>query len=239
MPLRDRIIQLNNLQKNPLKIRWYRKWWGKLIILALILLFGTIVAFAIYIYNTARTINEQKTAISQAEKIKATTGTIEGLHNYSLGAVNPQITLVEFSDFACPYCQADFLVVKKILAKYPNQVKLIYRDYLGHEDSLRLALLARCAGDQNDFWLMHDELFTDQGKVGDIAFLAQKLGLNEKQLTTCVNDQKYLSDIKKDMADAETLGISVTPTWAINGYLVKGALSEETFLELIDKTLNP
>lgn len=155
---------------------------------------------------------------------------IEGINNPSLGASDPKVTIVEFSDFACPFCKASFPGLREISLKYKDGVKIIFRDWPGHDNSLVLAMAAYCAGEQNKFWEMHDKLFQNQSDTfgtdkNQLAALAQQLGVYNQEFQTCFDQQKYLPQIQKNFTDSELLGVTGTPTWFINGKKIEGELS--------------
>ncbi|QQS60159.1 DsbA family protein [Candidatus Falkowbacteria bacterium] len=167
---------------------------------------------------------------------------IEGENNPSFGATNPKVTIVEFSDFACPFCKASFPAIREIGLKNQENVKIIFRDWPGHEFSLSLALAAYCAGEQGKFWEMHDKLFQNQSETfgadkNQLATLAQQLGIYNQDFQTCFDSQKYLPQIKKNFIDSEILGVSGTPTWFINGSKIEGALSVTDLEKIISPYL--
>ena len=163
--------------------------------------------------------------------------------NYSLGTDYPKITIVEFADFACPYCKKSFSKIREISLKYNNDIKYIFRDLpIVNEHSANLALAARCAGEQGLFWPMHDRLFIDQGinEKSQILLAAQRSGVDINKFEICFDSQLYLPQIKKDYNDAVALGIDRigTPIWFINGQQVSGDIPENVFNQFIENILN-
>lgn len=239
MALSDRIAELRQKMEHPTPTKWYKKWWGVLLLLFLFLLISFAGASAIYIVKTVQSIKAEKASIATAKKVEETKALIEGQNNYWLGTSTPQITIVEFSDFACPYCQDNFTVIRELGVKYQNDIKIIYRDYLGHEESLDLALAARCAGEQNKFWPMHDKIFTNQDTItlAGLPALAQQLGLDVTSFNNCLSNKKYLGQIQADINAATEIGITKTPSWIINGYLLEGAIDRDKFINLIENIL--
>ncbi len=159
--------------------------------------------------------------------------------DYSFGTSTPKVTVVEFSDFACPYCQEDYTAVREISVKYKNSVKLIFKDFPLHDNSLDLALAARCAGEQGLFWAMHDKLFALQGQfeTSSLPDLAVSVGANRTVFTNCFTSQKYLNAIRADYADGQSLGVIGTPTFFINGYKIEGEIPEDKFEQIIQQFL--
>ena len=175
-------------------------------------------------------------------KIPAVTAqkfTIPNRNDYSFGTTTPKVTIVEFSDFACPYCQAEYGILRGLGLKYKNSVKITFKDFPIHDDSLDLALAARCAGEQGLFWSMHDKLFALQGQfaTSSLPDLAMSIGANQTMFNLCYSGKKYLTDIRADYADGQSLGVSGTPTFFINGYRMAGEIPEANFEQIIQQLL--
>ena len=163
------------------------------------------------------------------------------------------ITLVEYSDFTCHFCKKFFHdTFPKLLTEYieTGKVRFVYRDYpRGFGNPLRAADAARCAGEQNAYWPMHDRLFNSDGQFSpeNLNQFATELQLNQEQFSQCLEGHKYFSEIEKDLKDAGSLGIRGTPGFVLfptqvpadpNLILIPGAFPYETFKEEIDKLLN-
>jgi protein-disulfide isomerase len=222
---------------NPKK--WYTRWWAFLIFIFFIFICIIAIALAFQIhYLTKQNKNPQSVKLNKSEKYDA-----EGINNYWTGAKEPKITIVEFADYNCPLCRNSFFTIRELIAEYPEKIKLIFRDYPAlTETSKELALAARCSGEQNKFWQMHDKLFLNQGRVDpsnktELAKLAQGAGVDLDKFLNCMEKEKYLSDIKKDVADAESYGITGTPTWFINGYKISGEIPKDIFLKIINEEI--
>ncbi len=162
---------------------------------------------------------------------------------YSTGPEDAPITLVEFSDYQCPYCQKwHTQVYKQLLAAYPGQIRFVYRNLpltQIHPQAMNAAEAAMCAGDQNAYWQYHEKLFANSAALSDGLYtsLAADLGLNTSAFETCMTDEKYLSDIQADMQFAIGLGVQSTPTFFINGLAVVGAQPLNVFQQVIDEEL--
>jgi len=223
---------------------WYRRWWA--IILWLVIFFGGVLvsAFGFYVWDLSQKINNGEFPANGVKLEETKKYNAEGINNYWIGATEPKITIVEFADFNCAHCKNSFSIIRELTAKYPNQIKLIFRDYPAiAATSQDLAMSARCAGEQGKFWQMHDKLFLNQGKLDPtsktvIATLAQSAGVDLDKFLTCMDEQKYLNNIKKDVADAESYGVTGTPTWFINGYKISGEIPRATFLQIVNEFLN-
>jgi protein-disulfide isomerase len=157
------------------------------------------------------------------------------------GGKDALVTLVEFSDFQCPYCRAAEPTVKELRDKYGEEVKFVYMDFpLGmHVHALDAANAAQCAADQDKFWQYHDALFANQLKLAptDLKVAATKLGLDSEKFNACFDSQKHLSEIRAEQAEGTTAGVSATPTFFVNGREIEGAQSLPSFQKTIDQEL--
>lgn len=158
-----------------------------------------------------------------------------------IGSDRAPITIVEFSDFQCPYCRQSVRILKALRQLYGERIRIVYRDYLGpnHPYALRAAEAARCAGEQGKFWEYHDLLFDRQssGKGWDFLSLAKELGLQQKAFEACLSSGRFQEQITKDLQEGLKLGITSTPTFFINGRPIVGAQPLANFQALIDRLL--
>lgn len=158
-----------------------------------------------------------------------------------IGAENPKVIIIVFSDYACSHC-ARFAIEaeKRIIENYGSVVKLVFRDFpvLG-ESSYKAALAANCALEQGKFWEYHYMLFERQNewKSNETLFYsyAEELGLNSTQFRECLDSEKYREEIEKDVEDAKSYGVTGTPTFFVNGEMVVGYKSYESFAYLIEE----
>jgi protein-disulfide isomerase len=159
----------------------------------------------------------------------------------SSGAASAPVTIIEFSDFQCPFCRAAESTLKQVRQKYGDQVKLVYMDFpLGfHPHAMDAARAARCAADQDKFWQFHDALFLDQKKLDpdNLRQTAAKIGLDRDKFNACFTSDKYDAGIRKDVAEGNSLGVTGTPTFFINGRELAGAQPPPKFDEVIDEEL--
>lgn len=219
---------------------WYKKWWGILLLFILLFFLSIFSAFALLVLNAKNEI-ESGNAPLLLSKQKMPIEIIGTEKNYWLGSANPKITIVEFGDFACHYCKNSFFKIREIAQTYKNDIKLIYRDYpVISEFSEQLSLAARCAGEQGLFWVMYDKLFLNQGINTDAEILAlfKQTGGDESRFASCYQNNKYLPEIEQDLKDGETLNISGTPTWFVNGQRLEGDVPYEYFINMINNFLN-
>ena len=174
-----------------------------------------------------------------------------------IGNMDAEITIIEFTDFQCPFC-ARFHVqtLPTIMDEYINKgtVKLVFRDFpiqSIHPNALPASVAAECANEQKKFKEMHDVLFEKQNKwsnqnietvMNTFSQYASDLGLEEKAFDSCLKNGKYIEEIQKDLDDGRTYGISGTPGFFIGndqiGFIeLKGAQPFENFKKVIDNQL--
>jgi protein-disulfide isomerase len=158
------------------------------------------------------------------------------------GPDNAPITIIEFSDFQCPYClQWENEIWPQLKEQYPDQIRLVYRDFplTGHPEALPAALAADCANAQGKFWEYHDLLFDGGLTLGREAFdtYAQQIGLNMSDFDKCLDDQTFSAEVQGDVTYATQLGVQATPTFFLNGIALVGAMPFENFKQVIDLEL--
>lgn len=160
----------------------------------------------------------------------------------SIGPAHAPITIVEFADFQCPFCRRMEPTLKKVLAEYPQQVRLVYRQFpLSeiHPQALHASEAAVCARKQGKFWEMHDAIFTDSAPLGtdSLRAIAARLGLDQDAFEQCVRDPEVDKAINVDLRAGEELGVRATPTLFVNGRLIEGGVPEEQVVALIEDEL--
>jgi protein-disulfide isomerase len=159
----------------------------------------------------------------------------------SRGPDGAPITIVEFSDFQCPYCARGRKVIDDVVAAYGNRVRVVYRDFplSFHENAQRAAEAGQCAHEQGKFWAMHDWMFDNQSTLAadDLAAAARKLGLDGAKFDQCVSSGRPAEAVAKSMKAGTAIGIHGTPAFVLNGVVITGAQPFETFKAAIDKQL--
>jgi protein-disulfide isomerase len=158
------------------------------------------------------------------------------------GPANAPITIVEFSDFQCSYCKRVVNVLDQVLERYPDKVKLAFRDFPIaniHPQAEQAAESAHCAGEQGKFWEFHDLLFEKQDAIPTTNFAehAKTLGLDVSTFQTCLDGRKYQEKVERNYAAGVKAGVSGTPAFFINGRLLSGAQPLEAFKAVIDEEL--
>jgi protein-disulfide isomerase len=161
-------------------------------------------------------------------------------------AIGPQdapITLIEFSDYECPYCSRwHDQVFNKLRQEYPDQVRIVYRDFplsSIHPNAAPAAEAANCANEQDSFWEFHEKLFSGEYDLGEEAYLqyAEDLGLETDEFQECLESGRYSDEVMADYQFASGLGVRSTPTFFLNGIPLVGAQPYEVFKEVIEKEL--
>ncbi len=158
------------------------------------------------------------------------------------GNAQAPITMVEFSDFQCPYCLQAYTTVKNLLRKYEGKIRLAYRDLPlleARSGSVRSADAARCALEQGKFWEYHDLLFENQDYRGLGAFreFAGEVGMEMDSFNECLTSGRYTDVIQEDFDEGIALGIRGTPYFFINGVPVNGARPQPEFEQIIEEEL--
>ncbi len=159
----------------------------------------------------------------------------------AIGPADAAVVIIAFSDFSCPHC-ANFALntLPRLIEAYGDRVRFVFRDapILGPTSGWA-ALAAECADDQGKFWEYHDLLFANQRSLSreNLTAYAQQLELDTAVFDACVDNQTHLEELQKDLADAQAVGLSGTPTFFINGRRVVGAQPFEVFVEIIEAEL--
>jgi len=159
----------------------------------------------------------------------------------ALGTDKAPITIVEFSDFQCPFCRQVQPTLKRLMAEYEGKVKLVFHDFplrSIHPQAQKAAEAAQCAAEQQKFWPYHDKLFAATSlQIDDLKKYAQELELRMEQFIACLDSNKYAGGIDADMQAGQNAGVNATPMFFINGYPLSGAVPYERFKEVIDAAL--
>ena len=160
----------------------------------------------------------------------------------SHGPANAPVTIVEFSDFECPFCKNLYPTMKLVENTYADKVRVVFRQFpltTLHPNAQKAAEASLCANDQQRFWEFHDAMFQDQGNL-TVAGLKQKavqLNLDEATFGSCLDSGKHAEAVRKDIAEGARLGITGTPATFINGRYLNGALPYADFVKIIEEEL--
>ena len=161
----------------------------------------------------------------------------------SLGPANAPVTLVEFSDFQCPFCGAFHPTLKRLHEAYGDKLRIVYRQYpiaSLHPNAVKAAEASLCAHDQGKFWEAHDVMFQEQKglAVRDLKAIAGRLGMDQKKFDTCLDTGRYTEKVQDDLAQGGRAGVNGTPALFVNGVVIEGgAVPYETMVRAIDTEL--
>ena len=187
--------------------------------------------------NVREQLREESTiviSLPRERKTVAATG-------YSIGPESAPVTIVEFSDFQCPYCSRVVPTVKEIAARYPDQVRIVFRHLplSFHANARNAAYGSICAGDQGQFWEYHDLLFANQRALqrDQLSDYATSLGLDMDKFEACMSAPETEAQVAADLEEASRLGASGTPAFFINGIFLSGSQPIEVFEELIQEEI--
>ncbi|MCA9984871.1 MAG: DsbA family protein, partial [Anaerolineales bacterium] len=171
-----------------------------------------------------------------------------------IGDPDAPITIVEYSDFQCPFCGRHYAqTMPALIQQYidTGQVRYVFKHFTPtllnpsyHPQAVDAAMAAECARDQGAFWEMHDLLFTNQGQWGTdeavtiFTGYAESLGLDAETFAACVNSDKHLETIQAILAEGQALGVRGTPAFFVNGNFVNGAQPFEVFDQILTQMLS-
>jgi protein-disulfide isomerase len=157
------------------------------------------------------------------------------------GGKNAPVTIVEFSDYECPFCKRGEDAIQKVVDTYGDKVRVVFRDYPleFHPRARPAAEAAACANAQGKFWEYNKKLFANQQALSDENFktYAKDVGLDVAKFDECYAKKPHSAAIDKDMADGAAAGVNGTPAFFINGRSLSGAQPFERFKEIIDEEL--
>jgi predicted DsbA family dithiol-disulfide isomerase len=161
-----------------------------------------------------------------------------------LGREGAPVTIVEFSDFQCPFCARFAPTLKRLADNFGSDVHVVYRQYpilSIHPQAFKASEASLCAHEQGKFWEMHDLMFAEQNSltVAELKAMAGRLGLNQRRFDSCLDSGKYVEQVQRDMQEGERLGIRGTPAVFVNGVAIPGgAVPYETVAAAVERELN-
>jgi len=165
--------------------------------------------------------------------------------DYIRGNPSAPITIVEYSDFECPFCQRFHPTIKQVLKEYGDQVRWVYRHFpltQIHPNAQSSAEASECVGEQkgsDGFWQFADAMFANQARLGTAFYreVAGQIGVNLAQYDTCVSSRKYEEKVASQQAEGVRLGVTGTPGSFVNNTPVRGALPYESVKTIIEAEL--
>jgi protein-disulfide isomerase len=160
---------------------------------------------------------------------------------YKNGSTGAAVTLVEFADYQCPYCQKVNPQIQQLKKEYGDKLTVIYKDFPlpMHHSSEKAAEASRCAGDQGKFWEYHDVLFySKQLEVADLKEHARVLKLDGDKFDACLDNGLETNAVKKDLDEAKSLGLTGTPSFFVNGHFFSGVVDYAALKDIVNQQLN-
>ena len=158
------------------------------------------------------------------------------------GATAAPVTLVEFSDFQCPFCARVTPTLAKLREAYGDRIRIVWKDFPLediHPQAAKASEAAHCAADQGKYWELHDRLFANQAALQPDALKqhATAVGIEPKAFNTCLDTGRYAERVQQGIKEGRARGVNSTPTIFINGRMLTGAQPYEVFAAVIDDEL--
>lgn len=160
---------------------------------------------------------------------------------YTNGSPDAQVTMVEFADYECPYCQKVNPQIQQMKKEYGDKLTIVFKDFPlpMHHSSEKAAEAARCAGEQGKFWQYHDVLFySKQLDVDALKEHARVINLDAQRFDTCLDSGSQAAAVKKDLEEAESLGLTGTPSFFVNGHFFSGVVDYGTLKDMVNQQMN-
>lgn len=156
------------------------------------------------------------------------------------GKADAPITIIEFSDYECPFCKKVEPTLQEVLKKYGDKIRFAFRNYPlpFHQQARPAAIASLCANDQGKFWPYHDKLVAASDlSAANLQQLASDVGLDRKKFDECVKADKFAAVVDADLKAGQDAGVNGTPAFFINGRMLDGAQPFEKFQEIIEEEL--
>lgn len=213
---------------------------------------GSFIETALEIRNYLMQRNQEATFSSFVSRLRKEYGVkslvepdrakVETTGHPSRGPANAPVTIVEFSDFECPYCSGLFPTLKRIEETYKEKIRIVYRQFpLNniHPRAQKAAEASLCANEQDKFWQLHDAMFADQRNltVDDLKAKAAALSMNAATFNTCLDSGKHAAAVRASLEEGNRLGVDGTPALFINGRFLGGNQPYDTIAKIIDDEL--
>jgi protein-disulfide isomerase len=156
-------------------------------------------------------------------------------------AAGAPVTLVEYSDFQCPYCGRVQSTLEALLDRYAGQIRHVFKQLPlpMHPQAGLAAEASLCAQDQGAFWKLHDWMFANSRQISRESLIAEAeaLGMDTEAFASCLDDHRYAERVQREIAEARSFGITGTPGFLINGRALRGAVPLDSFVDLVDEEL--
>ncbi len=234
-----------------IKLPWYKRTWGIIILILLGLGIFFFTWFGYQVYTSLQLMRSGKLKpitnfgsdfTETATKLKTAGGVVTDIApktSPSRGEEDARVTVVEFADFQCPYSQKEFSIIRPLMETIGG-VKFVYRNFpLSdiHPDAIRASEASLCAQEQGKFWAFHDQVYVNAAGLAEDALktYARNIGLDEEKFRVCLKSEKYKAQVLKDLQDGIALGVRGTPTFFINGVKFEGAIPTDAWKTIFDR----
>ncbi len=191
----------------------------------------------------APTAADPTAAAPTADPVYADPRPVDESRDHIWGNANAAVTLIEYSDFECPFCSRHYTTMNQIKEAYPNDVRIVFRHFplSFHPEAQKAAEASECAADQGKFWEMHNKIF-EANLAGDMSVAkwkaaAVELGLDSTKFDKCLDSGEKASRIAEDLNEGSGAGVEGTPATFVNGQVVSGALPFDSFKQIIDSEI--
>jgi len=226
---------------------WHSRWWGRVFIvfiflaIASMIYLGVKVAISVSNINSGKVFNPNSGNWITEETFRENQKELTEIHTGDdpwLGAEEPIIFVVAYESMSCPFCKENQADIRKMIAKFGSLVRFISKDFPTeglHPNVMDAHLAAACANEQGSYWEYRDILFQNQGEFEkeNLRKWAKQLGLSESQFNKCLDEEKYIQEIRADFASGAQAGVVGTPSYIINGNLIPGEIPFDIWEEII------
>lgn len=159
------------------------------------------------------------------------------------GRQEARVTIVEFGDFLCAPCAAIDRTLNQLLAEFPEDLRIVWKDFpiaSEHKEAVNAAVAARCAGLQGKFWEYHDKLLQNQLSINAMSYgiFAGQIGLDLQEFNQCYAEERTRPIVERDFEEGQRLRIDGVPYLFINGRRVSGAIDQESLRALVTSELS-
>lgn len=240
------------IEKN-LKEKWYKRWWGILLITFSGSLFGLLLIFFGLVFYYYHQIKIGKLPLPSSVKFTRSTLPMTESKQINIeperilpdgepnSAPEAPLTIVGFFDFQCPFSKTASATVRELESIYGERVNFVFRNFPLveiHPEAMLAAQAGECAHAQNKFWQMHDKIFMASNITEEnLKLYAAQIGLDETKFAECLASNQSKGLVLKDLLDGQILGVRGTPTWFIRNEKIEGAIATNTFKKIIDYLL--
>lgn len=224
---------------------WYNSFGKVVTVIVLFIILLGVIAFGLLMFSQYRTIaTNTNTSLPNSNSVVLNYLTPEADDDPYLGSNTAAVEIIAFEDFQCPFCKQAQPILQSILQRYPKDIKLVFRDfplYTIHPQSIAAAQAGECADEQGKFWPWHDLVFQNQTDLvrapAVFSDWAEQAGIDVVDFEQCVAQERYANEVQTDLNEGFLAGVSVTPTWFVNGQKYEGVLSEDQWIELIEAVI--